>query len=608
MTPEEIVLDLGALAAGLCRDAGIGIELTDSHWAFDPVRHVILMSREAMLTHGRDHCAGIVAHEVGHFFVSRYLLFDTPFPSTRCLATLLNAIEDPRCETWMMRRYPGTEAWLAQVGAHYVNRPMPIGLPRILHFVYECARERDRQWQAPAEPLGVPADVVQALAATREARFRYTQILPPLVVDSGPHAEESFHRYRTEVLPRLNHGQGHQAPSAWERIVRVSALDALTLAESSILPEAARLLDADVVQIASALDADHTLQHAAMAALERGCPPPNVVVAKALGSGVGPRGSDKSRWRDVAVRLIEGVMGASPPKGLGDALVRHGGKRVSSSDRSPPPVLTAKPPLELPPPENAYDRVLHPLSPQVDQLVRHLEEILIPRQRLRELAGYPSGYRVDLRRLMQCEADPRQIRTLWHRKTLPERRDASFSLLVDLSGSMHGHKVQAALAGTVLLCETLSRLGVSFAVNGFQNQLIPFCGFDEALTAEVCDRLPGMVLETAGSRPGGNNAHGCNDDGPCLLEAARMLSEQPAVTKVLVVISDGEPNGVRSGPEDLLRAVSQLEAGGEVELVAIGLGPDTGHVRNYYPRSVANVPLGDLAGQIGRVIEQALVG
>lgn len=173
---------------------------------------------------------------------------------------------------------------------------------------------------------------------------------------------------------------------------------------------------------------------------------------------------------------------------------------------------------------------------------------------------------------------------------------------------MHGHKVQAALAGTVLLCETLSRLGVSFAVNGFQNQLIPFCGFDEALTAEVCDRLPGMVLETAGSRPGGNNAHGCNDDGPCLLEAARMLSEQPAVTKVLVVISDGEPNGVRSGPEDLLRAVSQLEAGGEVELVAIGLGPDTGHVRNYYPRSVANVPLGDLAGQIGRVIEQALVG
>ena len=155
---------LGALAAGLCRDADIGVEWTDHTWAFDPVRRVILMSRETLASHGAQHCAGIVAHEVGHYFVSRYTLFDATFPSARCLAYALNGIEDARCETWIMRRYPGTAAWLAEVGQHYAHRRLPPGLPSFLHFVLECARERDRSWQPP------PAAAACAPSSTRSWR------------------------------------------------------------------------------------------------------------------------------------------------------------------------------------------------------------------------------------------------------------------------------------------------------------------------------------------------------------------------------------------------------------------------------------------------------
>jgi cobalamin biosynthesis protein CobT len=225
---------------------------------------------------------------------------------------------------------------------------------------------------------------------------------------------------------------------------------------------------------------------------------------------------------------------------------------------------------------------------------------------LRELAGFSSGHRVDIRRLMQFQADPRRYRELWRRKSLPERRDACFSLLVDLSVSMDGSKAEAALAGTVLLCETLARLGVRFAVNGFQDRLIPFVDFGDDWSHAVRGHLPGMVLETTGNRPGGHNQPGNNDDGPCLLAAAAALTSH--ASRVLVVISDGEPNGTNSGPEDLRRAVADLARAGEIELVAIGLGPETAHVRSYYPRSVANVPASELAGRVGRVIEEALVG
>jgi cobalamin biosynthesis protein CobT len=43
--------------------------------------------------------------------------------------------------------------------------------------------------------------------------------------------------------------------------------------------------------------------------------------------------------------------------------------------------------------------------------------------------------------------------------------------VVDLSGSMHGPKTDAAQAGTVLMAEALHRLGIPFAINGFQDRL-----------------------------------------------------------------------------------------------------------------------------------------
>ncbi len=265
--------------------------------------------------------------------------------------------------------------------------------------------------------------------------------------------------------------------------------------------------------------------------------------------------------------------------------------------------LSGLPHVSRPRAGDAYERALAVVEPQVDEVVRALEQTLVRRRRLRPLAGYASGRKVDLRRLMAFEADPKHYDKLWMRWSVPHRREAAVLLLVDLSGSMRGSKAEAALAGTVLLAEALDRLGIRFAVYGFQDQVIRLCPFGEGLTPGARKAIGEIPLEIEGRRPGGHNCPAYNDDGPCLLESARDLLAQPVTDRVLIVISDGLPEGSRSSARDLHRAVETLGAQGEgIRLIGIGLGPDTEHVERFYPESVANVPVDAAAQRIGAVL------
>jgi cobalamin biosynthesis protein CobT len=255
----------------------------------------------------------------------------------------------------------------------------------------------------------------------------------------------------------------------------------------------------------------------------------------------------------------------------------------------------------------SYESIHRRISGQVQQLAASVEANLQPMRRLDDRRGFASGHRPDLRRVMRSEADERERDKVWLRKIVPTRWSVAFSLLVDLSGSMQGAKVDAATCGAVLLAETLHRLRVPFAVNGFQDTIIPFCRFDDAFADEVRIHLAEMPLEVAGQRPGGNNRPSWNDDGPCLLAAAEELLDLPYQEKMLIVVSDGLPEGSRSTADDLHKAVAELRAtGAGLQLLGIGLGPGTDHVRQFYPTCVASVPVERLAEEIGQLLQQSL--
>jgi hypothetical protein len=244
-------------------------------------------------------------------------------------------------------------------------------------------------------------------------------------------------------------------------------------------------------------------------------------------------------------------------------------------------------------------------SQGVQQLTRLVEEGLNPTRLRRHHGAFATGSKLSMREAMRLDAEPERYRRLWQRRIRPTKPDAAFGLLVDLSGSMRGEKIKAALAGTLLLAETLHRLELPCLIHGFQDKLIPIAEWEEGYTEAVRRRILSMRLEVTDSRPGGNNNMRFNDDGPCLEEFARLVNRHTAAERFLVVVSDGGPAGSRSTPADLERVVRRITCERELRLIGLGLGKGTDHVRKFYPRSIANVSEQDFPARIGGLILEA---
>jgi cobalamin biosynthesis protein CobT len=115
-----------------------------------------------------------------------------------------------------------------------------------------------------------------------------------------------------------------------------------------------------------------------------------------------------------------------------------------------------------------------------------------------------------------------------------------------------------------------------------------------------------MPLEVSGRRPGGNNTPGFNDDGPCLREAAEQLLSAPADDRILIAVSDGMPAGRRSTEQDLRHVVRLLVREPRLRLIGVGIGPDTDHVRDFYPHSRASVALDRFAATLAELLRAVL--
>src|SRR5262249_21840096 len=206
---------LAGPAAGLCLDAGVRVEASDGRWCYDPVSRVISVGKPDLVARGADYCAGVLAHEVGHYHVSRYHLITADFPSRVALSMVLNGIEDPRVNTWIRRRYPGTSAWSELLTELDALEPCAVAMPSCVRFALEPAREELLAWQ-PADAVGpVPAEVLAALEATRPARRRFAETLPPASMLPEMGGERLAERYRVAVQPVLSETPASLL-TAWE--------------------------------------------------------------------------------------------------------------------------------------------------------------------------------------------------------------------------------------------------------------------------------------------------------------------------------------------------------------------------------------------------------
>lgn len=243
-----------------------------------------------------------------------------------------------------------------------------------------------------------------------------------------------------------------------------------------------------------------------------------------------------------------------------------------------------------------YAQLRRAVQPAAQRLRARLEPILVRRSRDRRALRWGGG-RIDLRSAM--EADRAWARGITRpfpvfRGARNPTPGATIGVLIDLSGSMHGEKIRAAVKGVAMLAEALSPLDqVKLVIAGFQDRLIPV--MDGALDRQACTAIERMPLAL-----GRQEAH-YNDDGPCLLEFAQIIAAK-SPPHLILVISDGLPEGRHSTADDLHRAVRRVQSMG-MALIGLGLGKGTRHVARFYPASLPEISVEELPERLAQLVE-----
>ncbi len=584
---------LARIAAGLCRDAGIArVEMAKGDtWSWSPATRILKVGRSSFATLGIEGCAGVIAHEVGHSLISRYHLLGAKLGRGGVhAAKWLNAVEDPRVEAYMSRRYPGVRRWIDEANRLLLAEWDSDDLPLLRHHQFGVGACIDENTNGRALTGALLPEVLQELQNTLDARRQYRDgYLPD---DDGTDPDDLAGQHRQLCAKYVFEA----AVSPREEVVQTLALYAWAHFQREIAPAIERLFDADVAEVAALIMASPDLRAELKHATTR-MPPlhDRLRLARHIGERRGPL----PPCDDEAIVLARLWLNQLGPERTRRASLGVGGKPLLSAGIEVPTDerhVGSTAGVEAPPLGNPVPRPAQPAAPirplptragLIDRLERVLRDELRAHRRQIGRVYAHTGVRADLRRVMTNQGplrgDPGRWQPAWHRP-VPVRPDAAFCLLIDCSGSMRGPKITAAVEAALVFLEAIGRVGASVMVAGFQDEIIPLVYPDESLTA-ARSAIESARLEPFGRRPGGHNQPRYNDDGPCILEAAKALQSIPAAQRVLVVLTDGLPHGRRSGAGDLSDAVRRVAREG-IDVIGVGIGRGATHVRDFYPRAV----------------------
>jgi len=220
-----------------------------------------------------------------------------------------------------------------------------------------------------------------------------------------------------------------------------------------------------------------------------------------------------------------------------------------------------------------YDKVYEEVVDIINSLYIRLKKFFLPERHPKWRKGYPTGSRLDLEKAMQAEADPRYLEKIWERKTIPHKFDYRFSILVDLSGSMGGEKIEETFKGVVVLAEVLEKLGIQYEILGFSDTSRIFKEWKEKLDRHSREKMAKMKGWGGGS----------TETTEATKKAYQELLKNLGKDNFLITLTDGQPNDDESLKEELEKIVKEKK----VKLVGIGLGPDTEFVKDFYKAAIS---------------------
>ncbi len=261
-------------------------------------------------------------------------------------------------------------------------------------------------------------------------------------------------------------------------------------------------------------------------------------------------------------------------------------------------------------PKNSYEETLAKVEPLLDGFTGRLENLFQKNTRTTWEGYFRTGQRVSVRKWIKSESrgwtQPRDFK-VFERKKLPTRRDYKFRLLIDVSGSMAGERMELALQTSVLFMEVLERLGIDYSIMGFSDSVVlfkEFSGDPVNIKKLTHDEKKGLVHSIA------NQNGGATYDTEAVMMALQGgkgiqgLEEQGGEWRYLIVITDGEGNGAASARMD--QALARAESK-QVGVIGIGVGAGMSYVAQRYPRHILEPTLHTVPEAVGDILEKVIL-
>ncbi len=518
-----------------------------SGWSFTPELRRISMDSQRLRSESYDFNRGLVLHECGHAAITRLIpLMKEPGVQRAPIFAVINAVEDCRLETWLQGRLPGSRPWIQEYNDILLSTGFGAEGEKVqqdtllAHFI---AGLLNRWWFGDA---GISQNYHVRVLVDRA--WPHLQAICQAIPSGRLSHDEATRRYQGHPLSYLYAEAALPAGrEAWEMEVRWCQLQMWDHFVNGILPIA------------------------------------ESIYPRLRGDGLNPR---LRRWLDRW--LVEHHQGPQPiPHQEPDPKLSRLFQRIQSVGPG-----TRRPGARID--EDAshltagfqhYQRCLQQQAGQIERLSRRILDLLEPRTRPRWTGPHRVGNRLNLRSVYRSESDPDSIDRVWQRRLPPSEHDGSINLLVDISGSMAGPKIEATVQAIVLLAEVCQKTKIPLAIYTFStvNHFEVLLDSGEPLDAKTQSRIGNLI-----TRPSGGT------EIQSALEAVRdRLATLTTTDNYLVLLSDGQHND----QENPKAVIQELQRRG-VRAIGLGLGPSSDAIKNFLPNSCVNLEPHQVAHEV----------
>ena len=226
-----------------------------------------------------------------------------------------------------------------------------------------------------------------------------------------------------------------------------------------------------------------------------------------------------------------------------------------------------------------YNETMAELTGYSKRLQRHMK------QALRDLQDGSIAHHRYFGNRFEARSAYRPDQRMYAQKKLPkDLPEMAISILVDHSGSMNsGDRLMASMKASMLLYDFATSLDIPVEVSG-HNTASCGQGVNYFQYTDFRQVTPREKYRLAKMRCGG-----CNRDGAAIEIAANRLARRPEDVKLLIVISDGQPNDTDYGGEEAAKDISSIvkryrKLG--VETIAAAIGDDKERIKEIYGEGV----------------------